>query len=343
MGFKSTIRNVLDHALQTRGYRIVPTASLYSWQTSTIEGPSANSSALPPNATEYLRQHNPRLKALQERYLKFDDRVVAPSIWVDGYVRSEDITHFRGDNAYVWQLRGRNMNEMGYALTAYYLKSIDDLGLMEKLEEDTSFGNFSFTIDGKVISRDLLDSIAEICFLEKHLHISTLDCMTVLDIGAGYGRLAHRMSSAYPMLKYFCTDAVAASTFLSEFYLRYRGCEPRATVVPLDEVQALTAREKIDRAINIHCFSECTIAAIEWWIGLLRKGRVRFLMIVPNTVNGTGDMLLTNRREPFMPTIERNGYELIAKEPKYRDPVVQNFGINPTYHYLFELKRPEQR
>jgi hypothetical protein len=35
--------------------------------------------------------------------------------------------------------------------------------------------------------------------------------------------------------------------------------------------------------------------------------------------------------------VERHGYKLVAKEPKYRDPVVQQYAIGPTYYYLFEL------
>ena len=37
--------------------------------------------------------------------------------------------------------------------------------------------------------------------------------------------------------EYLCTDAVPVSTFLSEYYLRFRGLQDRATVVPLDEIE----------------------------------------------------------------------------------------------------------
>jgi hypothetical protein len=41
--------------------------------------------------------------------------------------------------------------------------------------------------------------------------------------------------------------------------------------------------------------------------------------------------------------IDAHGYELIAKEPKYLDPVVQEYAANPTYHYLFQLRSPASR
>ena len=78
------------------------------------------------------------------------------------------------------------MDIMAYALTTYYVKSIDKLGLLDQLVEDDYFGNFTFLVDNKKISRDLLDSITEIYFLEKHLNVSSLVGLKVLDIGAGH-------------------------------------------------------------------------------------------------------------------------------------------------------------
>ena len=200
--------------------------------------------------------------------------------------------------------------------------------------------DFTFLIDNKVVSRDLLDSIIEIYFLEKHLNISSLRNLTVLDIGAGYGRLAHRMVSALPNIHtYFCTDAVAVSTFISEYYVRSRDLENKAKVIPLDEIEGTLANQSVDIALNIHSFSECRISAIEWWLSLLEKNRVKYLMIVPNILEHGSELLLTNDRQDFSGVVEKYGYKLVAKEPKYRDPVVQEYAINPTYYYLFKLSQ----
>jgi hypothetical protein len=61
---------------------------------------------------------------------------------------------------------------VSYALSTYYIKSMDRLRLLETLTEDELFGNFVFEIDHKIVSRDLLDSILEIYFLEKCLGIA---------------------------------------------------------------------------------------------------------------------------------------------------------------------------
>jgi len=337
MGMKTRLRKALNSLLKHYGYEIIDSL-LYEWQKCPQTLASYKQSIMPKEAASYLQQNNPRLKDLQTRYTVFNNEVTAPLAWTDAYVRSFSMLSFRGDNAYIWQLRGPNMNIMAYALATFYVKSIDKLGLLEMLEEDDLFGNFAFSIDNRLISRDLLDSIMEIYFLEKHLNVSLSKDLTILDIGAGYGRLAHRMVGALPSIQnYFCTDAIAISTFISEYYLGFRNLEGRAKVVPLDEIENTLRNRAVNIAVNIHSFSECRISAIDWWLSLLEKYRVKYLMIVPNSGNHGGRLLLTNDGKDFGEVIEKHGYKLMAKDPKYRESVVQKYAINPTYHYLFEL------
>lgn len=265
MGLKTYVRKALSSVLKRYDYEIIESGQLYQWQTRPKAQPSYRQSSLPKEATDYLQQNNPRLQDLQARYTIFDSEVTAPLVWIDAHVKPDDILYFRGDNAYVWQLKGQNMNIMAYTLTTFYVKSIDKLRLLELLGEDDFFGNFTFRIDDRLISRDLLDSIMEIYFLEKHLDLSLSKDMTILDIGAGYGRLAHRMVSALPNIQqYLCTDAVATSSFLSEYYLRFRGIEGRAKAVPLDEIENMISNRAVNTAVNIHSFSECKVSAIDW-------------------------------------------------------------------------------
>jgi hypothetical protein len=331
----------LNDLLKRRGKQIILSEELYEWQRETVSSPVYKRAGLPSEARLYLKPDNPKLLELKRRYAAFHPEVTTPLVWEDGHLRDEDIPYFRGDNAYVWQVRGQNMNILGYALAFYYLKSIDRLGLLDQVKEDDAFGNFTFQIGGRPVSRDLLDSLVEICFLNRHLDFSNRSGFTILDIGAGYGRLAYRAATVWQGLEtYFCTDAVPYSTFISEFYLRSREVQEKAVVVPLDELEQTLTTRKIDLAINIHSFSECRPAAINWWISLLANKRVKHVMIVPNATNCGGERLQTNECEDFTPILEKHGYSLKVKEPKYReDPVVQQFAITPTYHYLFELNK----
>lgn len=332
MSLKLYIRKEIIRRLEERGYLKVDRRLLYDWQINPPPSPDARATPLPPEAAGYLLPSNPRLVELQERYATFDNAVTTPLDWTDDHVSSDDILYFRGDNAYLWQLRGVHMNLLAYTLATYYVKSIDRLGLMGKLDEDSLFGNVCFNIDNRLVARDLLDSILEIYFLEKHLKLSTLKNPTLLDIGAGYGRLAHRLLYALPNInQVLCTDAFPVSTFVSEYYLRFRNLGERAKVVPLDEIEQALRYHRVDIAINIHSFPECQISAIEWWLSLLSRHAVRYLMIVPNS-----DRLITNDNLDFCPIVERNGYRLVANDPKYQDPVLRAYGLYPASYFLFE-------
>jgi hypothetical protein len=335
---KRAVRNALDALLRTRGLAIVATRYLHEWQLAPVLQPIHRVSQLPADARAYLRSDNPVLVDLQNRYERLDSAVTTPAIWSAGFLKPEDLLYFRGDNPYVWQLRGQNMNPPGYALAYYHARAVDTLDLLGKLEEDELFGIFTFEVDGRRVSRDLLDSVAEINFLERHLQLSARLKFRVLDIGAGYGRLAHRMVEGLPNLReYLCTDAVAASTFVCEYYLQTRGVAPRALVVPVDQLSDTLGLRPVDLAVNIHSFSECSLPAISWWMELVSRARVKYLMIVPNSLNNGGTRLLTNELQDFQPVVARHGYRLVAKDPKYCDPLVQQYAICPTYYYLFEL------
>lgn len=303
----------------------------------------AEADSLPEGAEAYLTEDHPRLVELRRAYRSLACAALDPSVWGDGHLSSRDLRFFRGDNAYVWQFR-EEAPEVSYLLAAYYARSIDRLGLLDRLEEDRLFGVYGVDWhEGRVLTRDLLDSIVEIYFLERTLGISGRTGMNVLDIGAGYGRLAHRLVGALPALgNVFCTDAVAESTFISEYYLRYRNVDHKAKVVPLFDIEALLTKQPVDLAVNIHSFSECTMEAVCWWLDLLAKHRVQYLMVVPNPLAHGGTKLMTTEKDgtfaDFLPAITSRGYRLHTQAPKYGDPGLQKHGLSPTRHYLFEIQ-----
>lgn len=292
----------------------------------------------------YLTRDNPRLRALQERYRRMTLPMADHSKWTPDFVEADiDLRYFRGDNAYVAQYRDRNADS-DYCLTAYYLKSIDRLGLFERLDEDELFGVCALSFNGeRLISRELLDSIAEIYFLEDTLGLSQRSDFTILDIGAGYGRLAHRLTTAFPgALRLVCVDGVPESTFLSEFYLRFRGVDDLAHTVPCDEIEQTLATQRIDLVTNIHAFSTCTHTAVCGWLDLIRRYEIPYLMIAPNAANHGGTRLITREKDyraiDYSPELDRRGYKLVSRRPKFLASSVQTCGVSPTYHYLFRLQ-----
>ena len=282
----------------------------------------------PPEAREYLQTDNPHLKDLRTRYRNHP--AAAHSHWSEAKVLAGfELHHFRRDSHYVWQ--GGVIKPETYLLTAYHLREYDRLGLLDRLSEDGLFGATTVSFEkGHLLSRDLLDSINEINLMARWFELRADSAFSVLDIGAGYGRLAHRLVCSLERAAIVCVDAVPLSTFLCEYYAGFRKITPRATVVPLDRAsEALQGRE-FDLVTNIHSFSECPTAAIEWWLQCLETVKTRNLLIVPND----GDKLLSieidGTRRDFEPLLEKYGWRPARQEPIYSSDVARKFALFPT-------------
>ncbi|HEU5152439.1 MAG TPA: putative sugar O-methyltransferase [Iamia sp.] len=281
---------------------------------------------LPDGTAEALRADHPRLIELHDLYAGADPAVRTHSRWsaerLDPWL---DLTRFRGDNAYIWHYReGRRVSELKYLVWAQDVRHRDPEGLLDRLGEDGAFGCWTYDFDGLPrLSRDLLDSVGELLFLDAHLGVLSGAVPRVLDIGAGYGRLAHRYVTACPdTADYACTDAIATSTFVCEHYLRHRGLEPVARAVPLTAVADL-APGSFDLACNIHSWSECPLDAIAWWLDQLARLEVPHLFVVPNEPEGFASLEADGRQLDYLPVIEAAGYRLVRDEPVFADPAVR--------------------
>ena len=160
-----------------------------------------------------LRFDNPHLASIRKRYAAHPatDHIQWRGFDVEAKIDPE---FFRADNLYVFQ--GRRYPPIVFYATAAYVKEVDHLGLLNRLCEDDHFGAETFDFHGKTVSRDLLDSVLEINFLAKYLSIFNDRTINILDIGAGYGRLAVRAVNAKSNIgRYYCIDAVPESTFIS--------------------------------------------------------------------------------------------------------------------------------
>lgn len=299
-------------------------------------------SPLPPGAERELHAENPRLRELRDAYARLDLPALAESRWtrdaVEGFL---DLRFFRGETLITWHYRELpRVTELKYFVLLRYVAERDDQRLLGRLEEDGGFGCWTFSYPGHApVSRDLLESVNELGFLERTLALSRRERFSVLDVGAGYGRLAHRTAAAYPNLAdYCCVDAVPEATFLSEYYLRHRGVAPPARVVELGAVETELETGAFDLAVNVHSFSECPLAAIEWWIGLLARLAVPRLLIVPNEPEALLSLESDGSRHDFAPLLERAGYRLTIREPAIDDPAMRELvGIEDRFH-LYALR-----
>ncbi|GAA3828102.1 putative sugar O-methyltransferase [Nocardioides panacisoli] len=295
---------------------------------------------LPAGAEQTLRLDNPQLQKLQEAYDNLDVAATSHTQWRQGFLkRNLSLAWFRGDNAYVWQFRQlRNAAEARMYLTLLDVESRDRLGLLKRLEEDAMFGAWTFSYGNRPpVSRDLLDSVNEISYLDAQMGLSSIEGLRVLDIGAGYGRMAHRVSAGLPNLaRYDCIDGVATSTFLCQYYLDYRQVPDTVRVVPMTEYESL--EDSYDIAVNIHSFSECSIEAIEWWLGQIAQRDIEWLFIVPNTPHQLLSTELDGSMKDFSHLVKAAGYEQVDERPVYENDELRALIDLHDTHFLFRKK-----
>lgn len=329
-----SFKNIVQTFLGQFGYRI---------QQLPGHGGFDPSTPLPADAATELRPDHPKLLDLARRYKAFNSPVCKHTQWKVALRNSvDDIRYFRGDNVYVWAYRSAGEIRRRFYTYGQYVRALDTRGLMgNSLIEDGAFGCFSYSFKTMpTISRDLLDSVNELYFLDRHCQLLSRKGLRVLDIGAGYGRLAHRMLAATDGVeKYWCIDAIPRSSFVSDYYLRHRGyagaSDSRAVVVPLDKMDTAIPVGSIDLAVNVHSFSEMCYEAIEEWIGWLVKLQVPRLFLVPNQPQLLSTEADRSHRD-FSDILERAGFRRIAHEPTLRDPDVRELVDVNDFFWLFE-------
>jgi hypothetical protein len=331
---KSWAKRQVQTRLARRGYLV----SRLDEESVRYLEPSYNGDvALPAGAEETLKPDNARLTELRKAYDALTWPAAAPTQWNDAFLKKNlSMAWFRGDNAYVWQLRLlRGSADATTYLSLLDVESRDKLDLLNTLEEDGLFGAWTFNFgDRPAVSRDLLDSVNEINYLDDQIGLSSMKAPTILDIGAGYGRLAHRMSAALPNLaRYDCTDGVAVSTFLCEYYLSFRKVPDSVRVVPLPDADTL--EDAYTLAVNVHSFSECSLEAIQWWMDRISERDIEWLLIVPNTKDLLLSTELDGSRRDFRPVVEAAGYQVADHRPVYQTGELRELITIDDEFYLF--------
>jgi SAM-dependent methyltransferase len=169
---------------------------------------------------------------------------------------------------------------------------------------DVAHGARVFETSRGAMTRQWVDGNIEINFLVRAL--PSLRDMHVLDIGAGYGRLAVMLA---PLVEsYTCVDPVPVSTMVSREYTRQYA--PAVTILDLEEFCAATVHPTI--AINIHSWNECSYQQIANWLEALATLSVRYLFTV--THEPDRDIYLTWDGRQNFKTLLTERYTVIAEE-----------------------------
>jgi hypothetical protein len=271
-----------------------------------------NSWAPLPDEAQSLSLLSPRLLELSRTYREFGDPPCN-----DWGSSERNLPFFRADNDYVWQPR-YFVDHFEKRLRRYaeYVASVDRLGLMKRCIEDLQFGAFGVFYGDQIVSRDLLDSVLQINLAYESVDALQITAPTVLDIGAGYGRLAHRISESFGgSWKTLCADGIALSTFLSEWYLDFRQVR-NCRVVPVNDLRKVLKDDRPQVAFNVHSFSEIPCKTVVWWLNELEIASIDRLVVVTNErsmeflsseVNGD--------RIDLFPILNSRGWTVERQEP----------------------------
>lgn len=171
------------------------------------------------------------------------------------------------------------------------------------------------------VTRQWLDNNVERAFIEANA-TGDLSGKVVLDIGAGYGRFGSCLPES---TKYIATDGVEISKKIAAEYLSKHGPKHWA-ICNKDDVPSINA----DIAINVHSWSECSIAEIEEWIEVLAKSGTKHLFTVTHghVADGTAYMSWSRDGKSFKPLIEKH-YDLVIE---------CETGLNNHPHAIWKLR-----
>src|SRR6478672_6424912 len=152
-----------------------------------------------------------------------------------------------------------------------FAKRHDKLGLLERLAEP-AFGNpFGITLNGKLISQDLANSVLELYAMLPEVDLGTP--LNICEIGAGYGRNAFVFLSLFPNCTYTIIDVPPAIDVSREYLQAVRPGSKVRFLLP-DQLPS----ERFDLTINISSFHEMTPAQVEEYFAFIDRTSSRLYL-----------------------------------------------------------------
>ncbi len=128
---------------------------------------------------------------------------------------------------------------------------------------DLPHGASAFLSSWGPVTRQWVDGNVEIDFLARHVPV--MAHQDVLDIGAGYGRLAVMLEPH--VLSYTCVDAVPISVQVCRDYCALYA--PSVRVLDIEQFVDAMPTLRPTLAVNVHSWNECSRAQISRWLDVL--------------------------------------------------------------------------
>jgi putative sugar O-methyltransferase len=165
-----------------------------------------------------------------------------------------------------WPRRERWLYVFAVRLLWEYARRHDPLGVT-RLAEPELGDPLPVRWRGRLISQDLANSALEVSAMAQAL--GGREPISILEIGAGYGRLGHALLSVFPSASYTVVDIEPART-IAEWYL--------TRLLPCREVRFLTPQQaaalpggSISLGLSVSSLQEMTAVQIEEYLKLLDR------------------------------------------------------------------------
>jgi len=253
------------------------------------------------------------------------------SFWETWQQKVKDaLPNFCADKIYVDQ---ESIPEEEFRRVARGIKSLPYWNDLAARTRDREYGaRLVYTEDFGQVTRMWLDSCVEIDFIRRNIS-SALRFRDVLDIGAGYGRLA--VALAPMMTTVTCVDPVPISTQICRHYCHRFA--PSVSVLDLDQFAETAEDLKFDLAVNVHSWSECSLEQIRRWLDVLKDLKVPYLFTVVHGTEKNHDAYFTwntpadsfTPHQNFRPLLDAY-YTLVAEE---------HIGLSYHPHALWRLRK----
>jgi putative sugar O-methyltransferase len=205
----------------------------------------------------YLKQFRKWVKEFNRHENKMSDFWTALAARCEREMIGKGLTGFRsGYYRKIFAFDGKKNEIRKYYQT---LKKKDKFKALEKVEEPLIGKPPFMRIDGKPVSWDILQSADEFTTIMDFAGYKPTDKKTILEIGAGYGRLPYMFLGMMPNAKYIIVDIPTTLITAYYFLTRAYGKDITKRVKFLLPHQIKTVKKgEVDLFINIDSFQEMT-------------------------------------------------------------------------------------
>lgn len=187
----------------------------------------------------------------------------------------QDLTHFKSSAVnFKISLWNPKINGIRYLKTLIYNVAAsltpEDWEKISKIKNRSLGDPITITYSGEKICLDYLQALFELEFIEEYIQV---DGLSILEIGAGYGRTCHAIMSNYKVKTYSIVD-LENCLELSHRYLRRvldQSNFSKINFVGVKDIDFLLGDSFFDLCINIDSFAEMDPESIKYYLRYINQ------------------------------------------------------------------------